>query len=176
METTFAVNYLGHFLLTNLLLNTLKLSAAAKIINVSSCVHAWGNIEKNNLNSEIDYDGARAYNNSKLAQILFTKELAKRLQNTGITVNALHPGVVRTNLSKHLSLSIKILFKVAYIMFKSPKSGAQTTIALTLDPAFDNITGKYFKECKLSVESTVAKNDEMAKWLWLKSEELTNII
>lgn len=102
MEMQIGVNHMGHFLLTNLLLDSLKAAAPSRIVVLSSLAHIWGQINKDDLNSEKGYNKFKAYSQSKLANVLFTRELAKRLENTGVTVNCCHPGVVKTDLGRHM--------------------------------------------------------------------------
>lgn len=171
-EMQLGVNHMGHFLLTNLLLDTLKASAPSRIVVVSSIGHVMGSIKKNDLNSEKSYNKYKAYFQSKLANVLFSRELSKKLQGTGVTVNSLHPGAVQTELNRYQPITSKLIYPF-YICFKSPKSGAQTTLTVALDPDLEKVTGKYFDNCAIKEESTAAKDDEMAKWLWDTSVEWT---
>ncbi|KAJ9576495.1 hypothetical protein L9F63_025609, partial [Diploptera punctata] len=152
IELQLGVNHMGHFLLTNLLLDKLKSSAPSRIINVSSVAHHRGHINKDDLNSESYYDEAAAYSQSKLANLLFTKELAKRLQGTGVTVNAVHPGIVDTEIIRHMSFfnstfSAIFLKPLVWMFVKSPRQGAQTTVYAALEESIKNVTGKYFVNC-----------------------------
>ncbi|EDW79840.2 uncharacterized protein Dwil_GK18888 [Drosophila willistoni] len=175
-EMHLGVNHLGHFLLTNLLLDYLKKSAPSRIVNVSSLAHIFGRINKKDLNSEKSYSQDFAYAQSKLANILFTRELAKRLKDTGVTTNALHPGVVQTELLRHWNIFRKYFFTpFVWPIFKTPKSGAQTTLYAALDPDLDSVSGQYFSDCKPTWTSPAAKNEETGQWLWLESEKLTGI-
>lgn len=171
-EMQIGVNHMGHFLLTNLLIDTLKASTPSRIVVVSSSLHKLGIIRKNDLNSEKSYNKYRSYCNSKLANVLFTRELAKRLEGTGVTVNSLHPGAVQTELQRNQPILTTIMYPF-YICFKNPKSGAQTTLTVALDPDLEKVTGKYFDNCAITEEGTAAKDDEMAKWLWNTSVEWT---
>lgn len=173
-EMQLAVNHLGHFLLTNLLLDTLKASMPSRIINVSSVGHRFGRINRIDLNMEKSYSSHKAYFRSKLANVLFTRSLAKRLLATGVTANSLDPGVINTKLLRHMS-SIAWLWNVVRHLVKTAKSGAQTTIALAVDPELEQVSGKYFKECHIATESERARDDELAEWLWTTSETMTGL-
>lgn len=172
IEMTIGVNHFGHFLLTNLLLDTLKASAPSRIVIVSSFAHKFGRIDKTDLNSEKSYNKHRAYCQSKLANILFARELSKRLQRTGVTVNSLNPGFVRSELFRHQSVIRRIMWPF-FICFRSTKSGAQTQLMVALEPDLEKVSGKYFDNCKIAAESSAGKDDEMATWLWDRSCELT---
>lgn len=174
-EMQLGVNHLGHFLLTNLLLDTLKKSAPSRIVNVSSSAHYYGKLNKDDLNSERSYSRVNAYSQSKLANVLFTRELAKRLDGTGVVTNSLHPGAVKTELARHVSWFTFILLPVRWLLFKDAKSGAQTQLAVALDPELKNVSGKYFTDCRIKKESKLAQNDEDADWLWRTSEKLVGL-
>lgn len=150
IEMQLGVNHMSHFLLTNLLINKLKESAPSRIINVSSIAHTRGKINKQDLNSEKHYDGSEAYSQSKLANILFTKELAKRLEGSGVTANAVHPGIVDTEITRHMSFANSYLASVLirpliWMFVKSPRQGAQTVLYAALSPDLNNVSGKYFR-------------------------------
>lgn len=115
-----------------------------------------------------------AYGQSKLANILFTRELAKRLDGTKVTANSLHPGAVKTELGRHLGILHYIALPVQMFV-KTPKSGAQTTIMLAVDPDVENVSGKYFADCAILAESKGAQDDETAAWLWDASEQITKL-
>lgn len=172
LEMQIGTNHFGHFLLTNLLLDTLKASTPARIINVSSIGHKWGKINRDDLQLEKSYSRWPAYFQSKLANILFTRELTKRLKGTQITANSLHPGAVRTELGRHLNV-IRYLFLPFHSLYKTPIAGAQTSIMLAVDPDLDNVSGKYFADCAIIEESKAAQDDDTAAWLWKISEEIT---
>lgn len=174
-ETTLQVNHLSHFLLTNLLLEILKKSSPSRIINVSSLGHKWGKINREDLQLEHNFGGQKAYVQSKLANVLFTRELARRLENTGVVANSLHPGAVKTDIFRTLTFFKRIILYFFYCIFKNAKSGAQTTLAIALDPDFEQITGKYFADCKVKKESKLAQDDDTADWLWRTSEKLTGL-
>ncbi|KKK66203.1 hypothetical protein LCGC14_2966450, partial [marine sediment metagenome] len=128
IETTFAINYLAPFLLTNLLLDALKASTPARIVNVSSMVYKWGTIDFDNLQGEKRYDMDKAYNQSKLAIVLFTYELARRLQGTGVTVNSLEPGLVATDFGREYTGFKRLMTtKIWRPFMKSPEKGAETS-------------------------------------------------
>lgn len=168
-EIQIGVNHMGHFLLTNLLLDRLKASAPSRIINVSSVGHVFGKINRKDLNGNNAFD---SYGQSKLANILFTRELSKRLHGTGVTANSVYPGVVDTELSRN-NASI-ILTPFFLCIAKTPKGGAQTTLKLALDPGMDKISGNYYADCRVSNESAAARDDDTADWLWKISETLTS--
>lgn len=178
IEMQLGVNHMGHFLLTNLLLDLLKKSAPSRIVVVSSLAHTRGEINVTDLNSEKSYDEGKAYNQSKLANVLFTRELAKRLEGTGVTVNALHPGVVDTEIMRHMGIFNNFFSKIIvrpliWPFLKDAKSGAQTTLYAALDPELDKVSGLYFSDCEPKEVADAGKNDDMAKWLWAVSEKWT---
>ncbi|KAF7997158.1 hypothetical protein HCN44_005435 [Aphidius gifuensis] len=180
IEMQFGVNHIGHFLLTNLLLDTIKLSAPSKIINVSSVAHTRGKINIDDLNSVKNYDSGDAYSQSKLANILFTKELSKRLKDYQVTVNAVHPGLVDTEIARHMpffnSLIGSILIRPLFWLFiKTPKQGAQTILHAALDPSLNNISGVYLSNFKITEESEAARDEVVAAWLWKTSEKWTKL-
>lgn len=177
-EMQLGVNHLGHFLLTNLLLNILKSSAPSRIIVLSSLAHKYGEINREDLNSERSYNKYKAYSQSKLANILFVQELAKRLTNYHVTVNAVHPGIVKTDLGRYLVHSYlkKLIDPFTYYFFKTAKSGAQTSIRLAVDPELENVTGEYFADCKIQpVAASARTNNDDAEWLWKQSEKMTRL-
>lgn len=177
-EMQFGVNHLGHFLLTNLLLDLLKCSAPSRIIVVSSKLYKYGEINFDDLNSEKSYDKAFAYSRSKLANLLFTLELSRKLEETGVTVNALTPGIVRTNLGRHvyIPMLVKPLFNLAsWAFFKSPEEGAQTSIYLACSPDVEGVQGKCFANCQEEQLLDKATNEEVAKRLWDISEVLVGM-
>ncbi len=176
IEMTFALNHLAGFLLTNLLLDTIKASAPARIINVSSNAHTSGKIEFDNLQGEREY-GPRAYDNSKLANILFTMELARRLEGTGVTVNALHPGFTATGFAKNNGRVMSALISIfAPLVARSPAKGAQTSIYLASSPAVENITGKYFYDSHVIPAAPQATDRVVARKLWDVSAKMVHLI
>ncbi len=175
IEMTFAVNHLASFLLTDLLLDTIKASAPARIINVSSDVHASGKIEFDNLQGERAYS-PKAYDNSKLANILFTMELAHHLEGTGVTVNALYPGFVATGFAKNNGRVIAALVSIfAPLVARSPAKGAETSIYLASSAEVESITGKYFVDCKVTQPAPQATDGAVAKKLWDVSAEMVHL-
>ena len=181
-ETTMGVNHLGHFLLTNLLLDLLKKSAPSRIVVVSSIAHnsPWfttTGFNFENMNGEIDYSPLAAYGQSKLANILFTRELARRLNGIGVTANSLHPGVIYTEISRNVSSRLQSIFAhYIYRHFaKTSFEGAQTTIHVAVSEELDGVTGLYFADCKEKKPEETALDDEAAKKLWQVSAELVGL-
>ncbi|KAI1897330.1 hypothetical protein AGOR_G00082210 [Albula goreensis] len=177
-EMQFGVNHLGHFLLTHLLLDLMKKSAPSRIIMVSSKLYKYGNINFEDLNSEQSYNKAFAYSQSKLANLLFTLELAKRVGETGVTVNALTPGMVRTNLGRHIHIPLlaKPLFHLAsWVFLKSPLEGAQTPLYLACSPEVEGISGKCFANCEEEELLSKATDDQAARKLWDISEAMVGL-
>ncbi|KAM8952357.1 retinol dehydrogenase 14 [Pelodytes ibericus] len=178
-EMQFGVNHLGHFLLTYLLLGLLKNSAPSRIVVISSKLYKYGEINFEDLNSEKSYNKSFGYSRSKLANILFTRELARRLEGTGVTINALHPGIVRTNLGRYINIPvlIKPLFNVvSWAFFKTPLEGAQTSVYLASSPEVEGVTGKYFGDCKEEDLLPKAMDDLVARKLWDISEIMVGLI
>jgi NAD(P)-dependent dehydrogenase (short-subunit alcohol dehydrogenase family) len=176
IEMTFALNHLAYFLLTNLLLDTIKASAPARIINVSSDAHSGGKIDFDNLQGERSYSGFGPYGNSKLANILFTTELAHRLEGTGVTVNALHPGLTSTGFGKNNpGFLMKIMGAVIPLIARSPEKGAATSIYLASSPQVQSITGKYFVDCKVTQPAPQAADRTVARRLWDVSAEMVHL-
>jgi len=176
IEMTFALNHLAYFLLTNLLLDTLKASTPARIINVSSDAHSGGKIDFDNLQGERSYSSFGPYGNSKLANILFTTELARRLEGTGVTGNALHPGFTSTGFGKNNpGFLMKIMGAVIPLIARSPEKGAETSIYLASSPEVQSITGKYFVDCKETQPAPQAADRTVARRLWDVSAEMVHL-
>ncbi|XP_063921636.1 retinol dehydrogenase 13-like isoform X2 [Zophobas morio] len=180
IELQLGVNHMGHFLLTNLLLDVMKQSAPSRIVNVSSVAHKRGKINKEDLNSDKSYDPADAYAQSKLANILFTKELSKKLVGSGITVNAVHPGIVNTEIIRHMSFFNSWLAKIfikplIWPFIKNPDQGAYTVIYVALSNKLKGATGKYFSDCEEAEVSEAANDETTASWLWAVSEKWTRL-
>ncbi|NXD80700.1 RDH12 dehydrogenase, partial [Halcyon senegalensis] len=178
-EMHLGVNHLGHFLLTFLLLERLKQSAPARIVNVSSLAHHGGRIRFHDLHGEKSYNRGLAYCHSKLANVLFTRELARRLQGKSprrpeFTANALHPGSVHSELVRH-SFVMSWLWKMFSFFLKTPREGAQTTIYCAVAEELDSVTGQYFSDCQPAYVSPRGRDDETAKKLWNVSCELLHI-
>lgn len=174
-EMHLAVNHLGHFLLTNLLLDTLKASMPSRVITVSSVAHCYGRINRLDLNMEKSYNQYQAYFQSKLANILFSRSLANHLLATGVTSNSLHPGVIRSvGVPKYIPI-MNVIIAPLMLFMKTAKSGAQTIIALAVDPELEQVSRRYFADCRIANESIGAKDDELAEWLWEMSENLTGL-
>jgi NAD(P)-dependent dehydrogenase (short-subunit alcohol dehydrogenase family) len=174
-ENTFTLNHLNYFLLTNLLLDLLKSSAPSRIINVSSDAHVKAEIDFDNLQGEKHYAGMAAYGQSKLANLLFTYELARHLEGTKVTVNAVHPGFVATGFARNNGPLYNIGTWVAGQLFgRKPDQGAQTSIYLAASPEVEGVSGKYFVDCT-PVESTPRSRDRAAaEKLWQVSLDLTD--
>jgi len=173
-----ATNYLGPFLLTNLLLPLLKQSGEARIINTSSVTHLWGRIDLDDLNFKKKWVSTGPYASSKLALILFTQELSERLKGTNITVNALHPGVVATNIYRIGQLDSwyqKLFIGILRLVLISPADGAQTSIYLASADEVRGVTGKYFYKRNPSYVSPKCRNMKLQKGLWQLSEKLTGL-
>ncbi len=179
-ETTFGVNHLGYFLLTNLLLDTVKASAPARIVNVASRAHLRSQMDFDDLNSERGrYSAMTTYARSKLANVLFTYELARRLEGTGVTANCLHPGVVRTGFGKNNPGTARLLFQAFQVVARpfilSPEKGAATSIYLASSPGVEGVTGKYFVDCRETPSSPASYDEAAQRRLWEVSEKLCGL-
>ena len=175
LEMTFAVNYLAPFLLTNLLLDMLKASAPARIVNVSSNSHEAGFIQLNDLQSE-HYRSMRVYGQAKLAVVLFTYELARRLQGTGVTANCLHPGFVATHFGQRdVGPAFRLLVKVIGSFGTSPEKGAKTSIFLASSPEVEGFTGAYFVKSNPKRSAAISYDESLQRQLWEQSAMLVNV-
>jgi NAD(P)-dependent dehydrogenase (short-subunit alcohol dehydrogenase family) len=175
LERTFAVNHLAPFLLTNLLLDRLKQSTPARVVTVSSNAQRMGRIDFDDLLGEKAYSGSRAYDQSKLANLLFSYELARRLQGDGVTANALHPGVVSTSFGAEDPGWIQRLFVPFFRpLMKTPAQGAATSIHLASSPELENVTGLYFANSKPKKSSERSYDLSAATRLWKVSDELVS--
>jgi NAD(P)-dependent dehydrogenase (short-subunit alcohol dehydrogenase family) len=175
IETVFAVNHLAYFLLTHLLLDRLKASAPARIVNVASDAHRFGSMNFDDLGGERRYRSMRIYGQSKLANILFTYELARRLEGTGVTVNCLHPGAVATGLGKNNGAWAKVVIGMLRPFFRTPESGAATSIYLATSPEVDGVSGKYFSNCREARSSRASYDQAAANRLWDVSAQMTGL-
>lgn len=176
LEHTFALNHLASFLLTNLLLDRLKASAPARVVTVSSHVQAEGRIEFDDLQSAGRYSGQSAYSQSKLANIMFTNELARRLEGTRVTATSLHPGFVRTEFGvEDQARFFTIISRVVRPFLKTPAQGAQTSIYLASSPDVDGVTGQFFANSKPKTANKVACDTAMAAKLWAVSADLVGL-
>ncbi len=156
-------------------MGVLRRSAPARVVNVAGAYHAKGEIDFNDLQLEVGYTGARANNNAKLADVLFTYELARRLEGTGVTANCLHPGTVRTGLAANdpdMPRFFRLMFRLARPFLKSPERGADTSLYLASSPVVDGVTGKYFVGRKPRRSSPASYDTVLAKRLWDVSHEL----
>lgn len=179
----FGVNHLGHFLLTCLLLERLKESGGGRIVTLSSMAHRWGHIDFDALAANKDLGTGKyswqffqAYCNSKLCNVLFTHELAKRLKGSNVTCYSVHPGVVRTELSRNVSLWQKVFIEpVAKLLFLDPEAGAQTTLHCCLQEGIEPLSGRYFSCCTAQDVQGQAKDDAVSRKLWEVSERLCGL-
>ena len=174
-ENTFETNYLAPFLLTNLLLDKLKATAPSRIINVSSVGHYNGHINFDDLNMENNYSGWKAYQQSKLALVLFTHELARRLEGTGVTVNSLHPGTVATNIWSRPMGPMGFIMALPKLFMTSPEKGAETVIYLASSREASGLNGEYVEKLKVKKSSDESYNEEIAKRLWDVTAQLTHL-
>lgn len=176
LETTFAVNHLAPFLLTNLLLDRLRASAPARIVTVASEAHRFaGRIRFDNLNAERSFRGMRIYGQSKLANILFTRELARRLAASGVTANCLHPGTVATRFGTNNGGFYRFGMRLIARFIRTPEKGAETVIYLAASPGVEGVTGKYFFDCRERTPGRGARSDEDARRLWELSASMTGL-
>ena len=165
-EASFQVNYLSHFLLTQLLLDDLRSSPQGRIINLSSSVHTVGRFDPENLQSEKKFSVLTTYSSTKLFMLLFTIELAKRLEGTRITANAVHPGIARTQMMLRAPGAFKFVSYLALPFSVSPERGAATSVHLATSPDVQNISGKYFTNMKPATFKTTFNTDRLRELLW----------
>jgi retinol dehydrogenase-12 len=167
IEMTWALNHLGYFLLTDLLLDTLKASAPSRIVNVASEAHRMvSGIDFDDVEGKKSYRPFRNYSQSKLANILFTRELARRLEGSGVTANCLHPGFVATNFTSGEGWTFRLFQAMARVFAITPEQGAKTTIFLASSPEVEGVTGGYFAKSKLAKTTAAGRDDEAARRLW----------
>ena len=175
IEMTLALNHLNYFLLTNLLLDSLRRSPEPRIINVSSDAHRGRKLDFENLEMEGGYSASKAYGRSKLANLYFTYELDRRLSEDKITVNALHPGFVATGFAREGKSLLRFLMPIVQLFARSPEQGAETSIYLAGSPDAAGISGKYFVDQEPVRSSPASYDREAAQRLWKISEELTGM-
>jgi len=173
IETVFAVNHLAYFMLTLMLLDRIKQSAPARIVNVASDLHKRASIDFDDLGGEKSFGGISSYGQSKLANILFTYELSRRLAGTGVTVNCVHPGGVATNLANSNGFIVRNAWKAVALFMKSPEDGASTQIYLASSPEVEGVTGKYFIDCHEARSSVESYDANIARKLWDISAKMT---
>ncbi|XP_059046116.1 retinol dehydrogenase 13-like [Achroia grisella] len=168
------VNYFAQFLLTCQLVPLLKKSAPSRIVSVSSVIHKYGEVDFDNLNMEKYWSDYQVYANSKLFINLMTLELSERLKGTGVTANALHPGVAATNLFRNIPNTFirQLVESILGFMFQTPWEASQTSIYLAVSPEVAEVSGKYFSDCRQKEASKLSQNYELAKKLWIESEKL----
>ncbi|MEV0800553.1 SDR family oxidoreductase [Kribbella sp. NPDC050281] len=176
LEYTFALNHLAPFLLTNLLLDRLRQSAQARVVTVASNAQSMGRIDFDDLQNERDYSGSRAYNQSKLANVLFSYELARRLQGTSVTANALHPGLVSTGFGgEDPGRTQRLLVPLLRPFMKRPAQGAATSIYVASDPQLEHVTGRYFAKSATTKSSERSYDEATATRLWQVSADLVGL-
>jgi NAD(P)-dependent dehydrogenase (short-subunit alcohol dehydrogenase family) len=176
IEMVFAVNHLAYFLLTMLLLDRIKQSAPARIVNVASEAHRFGTINFDDLGGERRYSTIGAYGQSKLANILFSYVLARRLAGTGVSVNCLHPGGIASGLWTNNGTLAQIIMKAGKLFLKTPEQGAQTTIYLASSAKAEGVTGKYYANCQEKISNKESYDLNVAERLWEVSERMTGVV
>jgi NAD(P)-dependent dehydrogenase (short-subunit alcohol dehydrogenase family) len=175
IETVFAVNHLAYFLLTHLLLERVQASTPARIINVASGAHRWGTLDFSDLQNERRYRPFEVYGQSKLCNILFTRELARRINGTGVTANCLHPGGVATGLGWNNGWWAVLIAKALRPFLRTAEQGADTVLYLATSLTVERINGKYFDDRRERQPSSEAQDDTAAQRLWQVSAELTGL-
>jgi retinol dehydrogenase-12 len=176
IEQTFAVNHLAYFLLTLLLLDRLRESAPSRIVNVGSDAHKFvSGINFDDIGYASAYKSMRVYGHSKLANLLFTTELARRLEGSGVTVNSVHPGAVATRLGKNNGKAASLLIRLLAPFFRTPDKGAATTLHVATSPALEGVSGRYFANSREAKPSAAAGDRAAAERLWDLSAQLTGL-
>jgi len=175
LESTFAINHLAPFLLTNLLRDVLEESAPSRVVTVSSEAERWGNIDFDDLQSKKKYRGFPVYGMTKLANIMFTYELAGRLKGTGVTATCMHPGAVNTRFGTNNSGPMTILFRLFKPFMRTPEQGADTLIWLASSPEVEGASGRYYSDRKPIEPKKIAQDPEARRRLWEESERLTGL-
>ena len=175
-ERTFATNHLAYFVITDALRGRLAASAPARVVNTASGAHRSATLDWSDLQSTKNYSGLRAYSRSKLYNILFTRELARRLEGSGVTANCLHPGFVATRFADETDGLIRIGARIAKALFAiSPEKGAETLVYLASSPDVSGVTGGYFAKCRPATPTAIAQDDAAARRLWDVTAELTGV-
>jgi len=175
IETTLAVNHLAPFLLTNLLLGVLKKSAPSRVVTVSSEAQWWGSMDFDDLQSRRKYKGMPVYGMTKLANIMFTYELAERLEGTGVTATCVHPGAVNTRFGTNNGGPMTLLFRLSKPFMRSPEQGADTLIYLASSREVEGVSGKYYSDRKWIEPQEIALDPQARRTLWEASEDLTGL-
>ena len=175
LETTLATNHLAPFLLTNLLLDTLKESAPSRVVTVSSEAERWGNIDFDDLQSKKKYRGFPVYGMTKLANIMFTYELAERLEGTGVTATCMHPGAVNTRFGTNNRGPMTLLFRAFKPFMRTPEQGADTVIWLASSPEVEGVSGRYYADRKAIEPKKIANDPAARRRLWEESERLMGL-
>lgn len=175
IERTFALDHLAYFLLTHLLLDRLRESGGARIVNVASLAHRRGDMDFSDLQYARRYDGQRAYARAKLANILFTHELARRLEGTGVTANCMHPGTVATGFGETGPLAWRVFFRYFRFLLRTPEQGADTAIWLASSPEVANVSGRYFVDRKEARSSPLSHDRTVERRLWEESARLCGV-
>jgi NAD(P)-dependent dehydrogenase (short-subunit alcohol dehydrogenase family) len=175
LETTFALNHMSYFVLTAALLDKLKASAPARIVSTASAAHQGAKLDFDDLQGEKNYSGFRAYGRSKLCNILFTRELARRLEGTGVTANCLHPGFVATRFGDESGGVIGRLFPFFKLLGRSAEKGADTIVYLASSPEVASDNGFYFFDRRKTKPTAAARDDAAARQLWAASERLAGL-
>lgn len=175
IERTFALNHLAYFQLTNLLLERIKASAPARIVNVSSAAHSGATLDFDDLQGQRRYSAFGAYSKSKLANLLFTYELARRLAGSGVTVNAVHPGPVATGFGRNNGGLWGVVFRLIAPLMRTPAQGAATSIYVASSPELAGVSGKYFSDSKAVESSRASHAAAAAARLWQVSAEMTGL-
>jgi len=172
-EMQFFVNHVAYFMLTNLLIDMLRASAPSRIVNIASTAHSSGTLDFDDLQSEHNYKGWKTYANTKLANVVFTYELARRLEGSGIDANCVHPGVIHTNLLRNYSMVLNLLFHALQFFFKKPEEGAATPVYVASSPELEGVAGRYFRN-SAPMDTTEESNDrDVQQRLWDASEEIS---
>ncbi|XP_041670126.1 retinol dehydrogenase 12-like [Cheilinus undulatus] len=174
-ESQIGINHFGHFLLTYLLIDLMKRSAPGRIVMVSSIAHRLGTINLDDINSEKSYDRKLAYSQSKLANVLFARTLAKKLEGTGITTYSLHPGIVQSELWRHTSAPMQLLMKLAGPIIKTAPQGARTVIYCAVEPSLAKQSGGYYSDCGPTNPAEAGKDDVLGEKLWELSCQMLSL-